>query len=189
MNTVKSLFDYIFSLFLLIVLIIPLSLLIILCYFDTSKSGVFKHKRIGKNGKPFYLYKLRTMRGSYESSITHNHMHITKLGKFLRNTKIDELPQLINILKGEISFVGPRPDVEEYSGKLKDADRIILSVKPGITGPAQLKYRNEDQLLFSSENPEEINKNIWEDKIRINKEYVENQSFLKDLYYLIKTIF
>lgn len=128
------------------------------------------------------------MKGNYLSSITNKEMKITRWGAFLRKYKLDELPQLINILKGEMSFVGPRPDVEGYADLLTDSDRIILSVKPGITGPAQIKYKNEEKILSSQENPQQYNDRvIWPDKVKINKDYVENYSFKRDLQFLIKT--
>jgi lipopolysaccharide/colanic/teichoic acid biosynthesis glycosyltransferase len=116
---------------------------------------------------------------------------ITASGRFFRKTKIDELPQLINILKGEMSFVGPRPDVLEIINTMNEEDKeIILSVRPGITGPASLKYENEEEILAAKDNPEKYNKEvIFPDKIRINKEYIEKYSFFKDIYYILKTIF
>ena len=115
---------------------------------------------------------------------------ITKIGRFFRKTKIDELPQLINVLKGDMSFVGPRPDVPGYADRLQGEDRIILSVKPGITGPATLKYKNEEEILAKVDNPEKYNDEvIWPDKVRINKEYIKNWSLKRDIIYILKTIF
>jgi lipopolysaccharide/colanic/teichoic acid biosynthesis glycosyltransferase len=120
---------------------------------------------------------------------TANDKRITKSGRFFRKYKIDELPQLINVLKGDMSFVGPRPDVPGYADKLEGEDRIILSIKPGITGPASLKYKNEEEILASEKNPKEYNdKIIWPDKVKINKEYIKNWSLKKDIEYIIKTI-
>ena len=117
-------------------------------------------------------------------------MKISKWGNFLRKYGIDEIPQLLNILNGTMSFVGPRPDVEGYADKLKGEDRIILNVKPGITGPAQLKYKNEQEILDVQENPKKYNDEVlWKDKVLINKEYVKTQSLKSDIYYLLKTIF
>src|SRR5690606_21212129 len=104
--------------------------------------------RIGQNAQPFQIFKIRTMKGKNDSFVTTSHTHeITKIGKLLRNTKLDELPQLFNILLGQMSFVGPRPDVKGYADELKGEDRIILKFKPGITGPAQLAFANEEELL------------------------------------------
>ena len=112
------------------------------------------------------------------------------VGKFLRNYKLDELPQLFNILKGEMSFVGPRPDVAGYADKLTGEDKIMLGVKPGITGPAQLKHRKEDELLSEVDDPIKYNDEIlWPDKVKINVEYVKNWSFRQDLIYMFQTIF
>ncbi len=157
---------------------------------ETRSNGFFLQKRIGKEGKPFYIIKIKTMYPNTGSTITTaNDSRITKSGKFFRKYKLDELPQLINILKGDMSFVGPRPDVPGYADKLQGEDRIILSVRPGITGPATLKYKNEEELLAKVNNPKEYNDNvIWPDKVKINKEYIKNWSFKKDLIYLFKTL-
>ena len=129
------------------------------------------------------------MKGFYQESVITKEHQVTKFGKFLRDYKLDELPQLFNILKGEMSFVGPRPDVIGYADVLKGTDRIILQVKPGITGPAQLKYKNEDDLLAQVENPIQYNDEVlWPDKVKINIEYVKNWSFQKDLYYIYRTM-
>ncbi|MGM0760450.1 MAG: sugar transferase, partial [Thermodesulfobacteriota bacterium] len=103
--------------------------------------------------------------------------------------KIDALPQLINALKGDMSFVGPRPDVPGYADLLEGEDRVILSVRPGITGPATLHYRDEEALLAEQDDPEAYNRDvIWPDKVRLNREYVENWSFRKDLQYIWQTV-
>ena len=118
-----------------------------------------------------------------------NDPRITPLGAFLRQTKLDELPQLYNVLRGDMSLVGPRPDVSGFADKLVGADRIILSVKPGITGPASLKYRDEEIVLSKQKSPEEYNKLIiWPDKVRINKEYISKWTFIGDIKYLFKTL-
>ena len=120
---------------------------------------------------------------------TKNDSRITKSGAFFRATKIDELPQLFNVLFGRMSFVGPRPDVKGFADILEDEDRIILSVRPGITGPASLKYRDEESILAQQDNPEAYNKDvIWKDKVQINKNYVKRWSLQKDIIYIIKTI-
>ena len=114
---------------------------------------------------------------------------ITRLGLFFRKTKIDELPQLWNVLIGQMSFVGPRPDVLGYADRLQGEDRIILSIRPGITGPAQLAYKNEEEVLANQNDPVKYNDEIiWPDKVRINREYIGNYSFFKDFYYIWKTI-
>ncbi|GGF08712.1 Sugar transferase involved in LPS biosynthesis (colanic, teichoic acid) [Chishuiella changwenlii] len=187
----KNIFDYILALILLIFLVGLIVLLIIICSFDTKQFGIFEQNRVGKNAKLFKIYKLRTMKGVSKSNITTLKDHnITPLGKFLRKYKLDELPQLFNIIKGEMSFVGPRPDVFGYADKLIGEDRIILNVKPGITGPAQIKYKNEEQLLAEVEDPILYNdKVLWKDKVLINVQYVKEWTFKKDIIYLLHTVF
>lgn len=161
----------------------------IISSFETKQLGLFTQNRVGRKGKLFKIYKIRTIKGTSKSTITTNQHQVTKIGKILREYKLDELPQLFNILKGEMSFVGPRPDVEGYADKLVGEDRIMLNVKPGITGPAQLKYRNEEDILSKVKDPIMYNDTVlWPDKVRINIEYVKNWSFKKDLVYMFKTI-
>ena len=168
--------------FLLLISISPLLIcLFIIAKIDTDVWGVFYQKRIGKNAMLFTLIKFRTIHPQTRK--------ISPIGKWLRKYKLDELPQLINILNGTMSFVGPRPDVPGYADELIGEDRVILNVKPGVTGLASLKYRNEEQLLASQENPQYYNDNvIWPDKIRINKWYAENHNFIIDLKILWHTI-
>ena len=161
--------------------LIPLIIALFIASWDTKSSGIFHQSRIGKNGIPFTLYKLRTLQPTTNS--------ISAFGKFLRKYKLDELPQLINILTGDMTFVGPRPDVPGYADELKGEDRIILSVRPGLTGLASLKYRNEEYLLAKQSNPVAYNDTIiWPDKVRINKWYVENRSLWMDLKILFYTV-
>jgi len=126
-----------------------------------------------------------------ESTITSlDDIRITKIGYFFRQAKIDELPQLWNVLIGQMSFVGPRPDVPGYADKLKGSDRVILLVRPGITGPAQIFYKNEGKILSKQSNIRKYNDNvIWPNKVRINLKYVKNQSFWGDILYIWQTIF
>ena len=124
---------------------------------------IFKQKRVGQYGRLFTVYKFRSMKvagGGKTSIASTEENRITPLGKKLRRYKLDELPELWNVLKGDMSFVGPRPDVPGYADKLKGKDRNILKLKPGITGPASLKYRQEEDLLNSVENPQEYNDKI-----------------------------
>ncbi len=164
----------------------------IIASIETKSNGFFFQKRVGRYGKLFNVIKIKTMKKveGVDTTITAStDIRITKSGKFFRDTKIDELPQFINILLGDMSFVGPRPDVEGYADKLEGDDRIILSIRPGITGPASIKYKNEEEILAKQDNPQEYNDRvIWVDKVRINREYIEGWSFMKDLYYIIKTI-
>ncbi|MRJ06700.1 MAG: sugar transferase, partial [Epsilonproteobacteria bacterium] len=186
---IKRIFDFTLALVGLI-LTFPIILIAwVIATLETKTNGFFIQTRIGKGGKPFKIIKIRTMYPIEGTTITTaNDRRITKSGRIFRKYKIDELPQLINILKGEMSFVGPRPDVPGYADKLTGEDRIILEVPPGITGPATLKYRNEEEILAQVENPQWYNDNvIWKDKVKINKEYVRNWSLKKDLYYIWKT--
>jgi lipopolysaccharide/colanic/teichoic acid biosynthesis glycosyltransferase len=115
---------------------------------------------------------------------------VTPIGRILRKYKLDELPQLWNVFTGTMSFVGPRPDVSGYADKLTGEDRIILSVRPGITGPASLRFRNEEELLAKVDNPQQYNDEvIWPRKVTINREYVEHYSFIKDILYIFATVF
>ncbi len=157
---------------------------------DTGASGFFLQQRVGRHGRLFWVVKLRTMRPVAGTSITtSNDARITKWGARFRRLKIDELPQLWNVLKGEMSFVGPRPDVPGYLDKLLPEHRALLELRPGITGPATLKYRNEEEILAAQPDPERYNDEvIWPDKVRINLEYLEGWSMGKDIGYILKTV-
>lgn len=165
----------------------------LLATLDTRRNGFFTQERVGRGGKLFKVIKIRTMRDSpsfVTTVTTKNDPRITALGEFFRRTKIDELPQLINVLCGDMSFVGPRPDVPGYADALSGEDRIILNVRPGITGPATLKYKNEEEILAKQSDPETYNAEIiFPDKVRLNREYVVNYNFRKDIGYILKTIF
>ncbi len=164
----------------------------ILASFSTHKFGIFRQERVGKDGKTFKIYKIRTMKEFIpkEDFITlKNDKRITPFGQFLRAYKLDELPQLFNVFIGEMSVVGPRPDVLGYADHLKGKDEIILMVKPGITGPATLKFKNEEDLLSQQENPKKYNDEvIWPEKIRINKQYILEWTLINDIKYVVKTI-
>ena len=184
---VKRCFDFTFALLLLPILGVPLIVLIGMCSIDTKKWGVFSQKRVGQHGRLFSIYKLRTLKDGLHR-LGHLEKSATPLGKYLRRTKLDELPQLYNVLIGDMSFVGPRPDLQGFADELKGDDRIILSVKPGITGPATLKYRDEERVLERQNDPEHYNRTIiWVDKVKINKKYVENYSFYLDLLLILKS--
>lgn len=151
----------------------------------------FRQIRIGQYGKRFSILKFRTMKGedTNHSVSVKNDERITSLGHFLRKYKLDELPELWNVLVGDMSFVGPRPDVPGYADRLQGDNQKILQLKPGITGPATLKYRNEEELLAGQSNPVEYNdKVIWPDKIKINRKYVDERTFLGDLKIILQTI-
>jgi len=159
---------------------------------ETRGNGLFKQKRIGKDAKSFFVYKIKTMKhidGIETTVTTKEDSRITKSGAFFRKTKIDELPQLFNVLFGTMSFVGPRPDVAGFADKLGGEDRIILSIRPGITGPASLEYIEEEEILSKQKSPETYNQEvIWPHKVQINKTYVKEWSLKKDILYIIKTI-
>ena len=159
---------------------------------DTRNNGFFTQVRVGQNGRLFKVVKIRTMlikAGLNTSVTTATDERITTLGSMFRKTKIDELPQLFNVLVGQMSFVGPRPDVPGFADKLKGEARLLLTVKPGITGPASLKYKYEEQLLASVEAPETYNRNVlWPDKVKINIEYIKAWTLTKDIQYMIKTL-
>lgn len=152
---------------------------------------IFKQKRVGRNGKLFTMYKFRSMTvGHGGSSVSvAGESRITPLGAKLRHYKLDELPELWNVLIGDMSFVGPRPDVPGYADQLKGADREVLKLRPGITGPASLKYRDEEDLLAGKEDPQKYNDEvIFPDKVRINLYYLHHYSFLKDIEMIFCTV-
>lgn len=155
---------------------------------DVGGFGWFQQRRVGQHGRIFNMYKLRTLKvGPHE--LGHLDADASGYGRFLRQSKLDELPQLFNVLFGHMSFVGPRPDVEGFADVLEGEDRMILKVKPGVTGPATLKYRDEEDLLSEQSDPETYNRTIiWVDKVEINKKYVLNWSFYLDLKYIIHSI-
>ena len=158
-----------------------LLLVIAITAIDTQSNGFFTQERIGQHGKSFLIYKLRTLHSKTNKS--------SLWGQFLRKTKLDELPQLLNILKGQMTFVGPRPDVLGYADELVGADRILLTLKPGVTGLASIKYRNEEQILSQQPNPQHYNDEvIWPDKVRINKWYAQNRTLIMDVQIIFYTL-
>ena len=188
----KSLFDRGASLFGLI-LLSPI-LLVVSVLIHTKMPGgpaIFKQKRVGKHGRLFTMYKFRSMtvRHSGSSVSVKGESRITPLGAVLRKYKLDELPELWNVLIGDMSFVGPRPDVPGYADKLEGENRRVLLLKPGITGPASLKYRNEEELLAQQEDPQKYNDEVlFPDKVGINIEYLDHWSFWNDIKIIIYTI-
>jgi lipopolysaccharide/colanic/teichoic acid biosynthesis glycosyltransferase len=191
-RVIKRSFDIVFSCIGLLLTWWIIIIAIIVASYDTKSSGLFIQSRIGRNGKAFKLFKIRTMLDglSYSTYVTTSiDPRITKIGRFFRKTKIDELPQLINVFMGQMSFVGPRPDMAGFADKLIGNDLVVLSVRPGITGPATLKYRNEELLLALQSDPERYNRAIiFPDKVKINREYVENYKFILDIKYIFLTI-
>lgn len=160
---------------------------------DTRRSGFFLQERVGRRGKNFRIVKIRTMRESSDMTTTVTRSgdpRVTLTGRILRRLKIDELPQLFNVLLGEMSFVGPRPDVPGFADRLVGDQRMILAVRPGITGPATIEYRNEEAILARQDDPERYNREvIYPNKTRLNLEYVKNYSFAGDIQYIFRTIF
>ena len=153
--------------------------------------AIFKQTRIGRHGKPFTMYKFRTMTVNHSGSSVSvaGESRITPLGAVLRKYKIDELPELWNVLIADMSFVGPRPDVPGYADALTGDDREVLLLRPGITGPASLKYRNEEEILAAVENPQIYNDTIiFPDKVRINRYYLHNYSFVSDIKMILCTV-
>lgn len=156
------------------------------------QNGMFTQLRVGRNGKPFKIYKIRTMRtvsGIDTTVTTSRDPRLTWPGKVMRRFKLDELPQLWNVLKGDMSFVGPRPDVAGFADRLQGDDRLILAVRPGITGPATLRFRNEEKLLARQDDPESFNREVlYPCKVALNLDYIRNYSFLLDLRYIWWTV-
>ena len=189
----KRLFDFSLS-FTGLILLSPFLLFIsILIKITNNGSIFFVQERVGKNGSLFKMIKFRTMYTDHNDNNTisvKGDSRITKLGFFLRKYKIDELPELINVLFGDMSFVGPRPDVKGYADKLKGDHRKILKLRPGITGPASIKFINEELLLSKQENPKYYNDNvIYPEKVRINLDYFYNNSIWIDFKIIFATIF
>ncbi len=188
----KSLFDRVSSLFGLLFLS-PVLLFVALLIRIKMPGGpiIFKQKRVGQYGRLFTMYKFRSMTVSHSGSSVSvkGESRITPLGAKLRKYKLDELPELWNVLIGDMSFVGPRPDVPGYADKLEGDDRRMLLLKPGITGPASLKYRNEEELLAEQEKPQKYNDEVlFPDKVRINIDYMDHWSFGKDVKIIVYTV-
>lgn len=189
---VKYIFDRLVSLIGLLVLWPVLIVIAILIRVKMPGGPViFKQKRVGKDAKIFTMYKFRSMTVSHSGSSVSvaGEARITPLGAVLRKYKLDELPELWNVLIGDMSFVGPRPDVPGYADKLEGEDRLILKLRPGITGPASLKYRNEEEILASVDDPIKYNDEvIYPDKVRINLEYYRHNTLIGDLRYNLETV-
>ena len=175
----KRLLDVLLSLILIPTLLLPVSILIILATIDTKIFGLFFQNRVGQYGKGFTIYKIRTYNRNGE---------VSKFSKKIRKYKLDEIPQILNILLGQMSFVGPRPDVLEVMSTLSKSDQVILSIKPGLTGPASLYYFNEEALLAEQEDPIAYNNQILTPKKNaINKDYIKNYHIFNDVNYIYKT--
>ncbi|MCE1204310.1 MAG: sugar transferase [Holophagaceae bacterium] len=159
---------------------------------DIRGNGLFRQRRIGRWGRPFTILKIRTMRdvpGLRTTVTTTRDPRITPLGALLRRLKLDELPQLINVLVGHMSFVGPRPDVPGFADRLEGEFRAILALRPGITGPASLSFRDEEQLLAAQPDPEAYNRDVlYPAKCVLNLAYLKNLSIQRDLQYIFCTL-
>ena len=190
---IKRTFDLCSSFIGLIILLPPLILISFAIKIGSSGPILFSQKRVGKDGRLFTLIKFRSMKVQQDSSSTstaRGDVRITKIGAFLRKYKLDELPELWNVVMGEMSLVGPRPDVPGYADSLKGTDRNILKLRPGITGSSSLKYANEEEILAAQENPQKYNDEvIFPDKVKVNLEYYENQSLWLDIKIIFATIF
>ena len=191
---IKRAFDILFSASTLIILL-PIEVAIaILVYIEDRQSVIFKQKRIGLNQKPFTLYKFRSMtskKGSFDGGFdAGDQTRVTRIGKVLRKTKLDELPQLFNVLVGDMSFVGPRPEVKKWIDIYPQQWAFVLTVKPGITDNASIRYRNEEEILSKVLNPEIHYKEvILPQKLNIYRDYILNHSFTGDILIIFRTIF
>ena len=187
----KRIFD-LFSAVAGLILLSPLFLLIaVLIRIKMPGPVIFTQKRIGQNGKVFTIYKFRTMVSDHEGNTisVKGENRIPPFGAFLRRSKLDELPELWNVIKGEMALVGPRPDVPGYADELQGDDRVILQVKPGLTGPACMKYSHEEELLARQEDPLKYNDQVlYPDKVQINKSYIHHWSFGLDLKIILYTL-
>ncbi len=190
----KRIFDLFFA-FLGIMLLLPIYLLIaIFIKLDSKGEILYKQERIGKDGIPFYVLKFRTMVPDAFSkgalTVGSRDPRVTGVGFYLRKYKLDELPQLFNVLFGEMSFVGPRPEVKKYTDLYNENQRVVLSVKPGITDYASIKYRNENDLLAQSSDPEKLYiEEIMPEKLNLNLKYINDNNVFKDIKIIINTFY
>lgn len=189
----KRAFDFLFSLFIL-VLFFPIGFVISILILFSSPGGIFyMQERIGRQGLPFKLYKFRSMRIDADQSgkltVGMKDPRITQVGIFIRKYKLDEFPQFINVLRGEMSIVGPRPEVREFVALYTDTQKKVLEVKPGITDYASIEYFNENELLAASDDPKKTYiEDIMPDKLKINQKYLANPTLSHDLKIIFKTI-
>jgi len=187
----KRIFDITAS-FLGLIILLPLYIIIaVLIKILMPGPVIFSQVRAGRFGQPFTIYKFRTMYVNHNGNCisVKGEKRITPLGTILRKYKLDELPELWNVLKGDMSFVGPRPDMPEYALRLKDDEKLVLNLRPGITGPASIKYAMEEELLANESDPQKYNDEvIWPDKVRINIDYYRSHTFIGDIKLIIKTI-
>lgn len=189
----KRLFDILSSLIVLVILF-PFFLLLAIAILVDSRGGIFyKQIRIGKDGKEFYLYKFRSMVTNADKkgqlTVGTNDSRITRVGAFIRKFKLDEFPQLINVIKGDMSIVGPRPEVRKYVDLYNEEQRKVLSVHPGLTDYASLEYINENEILGKAADPEKVYiEEIMPAKLNLNLKYIREQSLGTDLSIIFRTI-
>ena len=188
----KRLFDFIAALAGLVVLSPLMLVLAVLVRATSPGPALFIQERVGRHGRVFRCAKFRTMGTGAQAQgtvTTAADARVTPLGRWLRRWKLDELPQLWNVLAGRMSFVGPRPDVPGYADRLQGDDRRILELRPGITGLATLLFRDEERLLALAKNPQAFNDAVvYPEKVRLNREYLETGSFWRDLGYVFATV-
>jgi lipopolysaccharide/colanic/teichoic acid biosynthesis glycosyltransferase len=190
----KRIFDLFFS-FLGILFLLPIYIIIaILIKIDSNGDILYKQERIGKNGIPFYVLKFRTMIPNAFSkgalTVGSRDPRVTNIGFYLRKYKLDELPQLFNVFLGEMSFVGPRPEVKKYTDLYNAEQKKVLSVAPGITDYASIKFRNENDLLSESDDPEKLYINqIMPEKLNLNLKYINDNNVFKDIKIIFNTFY
>lgn len=188
----KRLFDFAAALAGLVVLSPLMLVLAVLVRATSPGPALFIQERVGRQGRIFRCAKFRTMGAGAQAQgtvTTAADARVTPLGRWLRRWKLDELPQLWNVLAGRMSFVGPRPDVSGYADRLQGDDRRILELRPGITGPATLLFRDEERLLALAKNPQTFNDAVvYPEKVRLNREYLEAGNFWRDLGYVFATV-
>jgi lipopolysaccharide/colanic/teichoic acid biosynthesis glycosyltransferase len=189
----KRIFDIVFS-FIGIIILLPIFILISLIILFDSKGGIFYRQiRVGKNNKDFKILKFRTMYPDSDKkgllTVGSKDNRITKTGYFLRKYKLDELPQLFNVLTGDMSFVGPRPEVRKYVEMYNEVQKKVLTVRPGITDYASIEYRNENDILAKSQNPEQTYiKEIMPAKLELNLKYIREKNIITDLKIIYRTV-
>lgn len=190
----KRVFDFILSI-IGITLLSPFYLIVSICILLDSKGGIlYKQERVGLNGQIFKVFKFRTMRPDSFSkgalTVGSRDPRITNIGYYLRKYKLDELPQLFNVLLGDMSFVGPRPEVKKYTDLYTDEQRKVLSVRPGITDYASIKFRNENDLLSESDHPEQLYiDEIMPEKLDLNMKYINDNGIFKDVKIIFATFY